>query len=91
MRYGNTLTMTTSNGIIKSEQEVYANFATIKRTTIYTEIIRISDDSKILAEFLKLLDKRKTGEYGDIAIQVITDQKTGQARIEKSWTITDLH
>lgn len=90
IRFGRALTVESNGQVSTMQEEVYANFGTVKRVTLLTETLHVKDDKEILAEFLKLLDRQKTGEIDLIGLQCLRDRTTGRMRIEKSWVIPDL-
>jgi hypothetical protein len=90
MRYGKTVSVSRDGEIVTVEEQVFANWSTVKKVTLYTEVVRVKDDKEILTEFLKLLDRRRAGEVDLIGIQCIRDKANGSLRIEKSWTVSDL-
>jgi hypothetical protein len=90
MRFGRQMTLERDGNVMTVTEEVFANFETVKRVSVQTEIVRIRHENDILPEFLKLLDRQKAGEIDLIGIQLLRDQKTGSLRVEESWTVPDL-
>lgn len=90
LRFGKQVVMTREGDLTMVHEEVYANFDTVKKITVYTETVRIKDDKDILAEFLKLLDRQKAGEIDLIGLQCLRNPDSGAMRIEKSWVVPDL-
>lgn len=86
MRYGRQLTITSDGSITRADEKVFVDYSTAKQVTLYTETIRIDDDREYLSEFLKLNDRYKKGEIDLPGVQLLRDDKTGQLRVEKTWT-----
>lgn len=89
-RFGKTLSISREGDLVTVEEQVIANWETVKRVTVYTEVVRVKNDKEILTEFLKLLDRRKAGEVDLIGLQCLRDRNNGSLRVEKSWTVPDL-
>ncbi len=90
MRFGKQLTITTDGTVTSALEQKYANFAEVKRRSVYTETVKVGSTEQALAEFLKLLDRNKGGSVEDIGIFCVTDKDGAIIRVEKTWVVTDL-
>jgi hypothetical protein len=87
VRYGSRTSLVRVGDLVTRTEETFANYATVKRQDIYTEIKHVHDDRDILTEFLKLMDKFKDGAIDMPGLQVIRDPRTDRLRIEKTWIV----
>lgn len=90
IRYGKRLIVTQRGAITTTREEVYANFNTVKEIEICSETVQVKTDQDILAEFLKLMDRKKAGEIDLIGLQLLRDKNTGNMRVELSWAVPEL-
>lgn len=89
--FGQQLVITNTGDMITRHENNISNFNTIHSQTVYIESVRVKNDQQAHAEFLTLLDRHKAGEIADPGIQLF-DGPNGQVhRVEKSWTVPDLH
>lgn len=87
IRYGRQLTMTSDGTVMTMKESTFTNFQASRTVVACTETIHVKDEQEILANFLQLLDKQKSGDIDNIGLQVIRNQQTGRLRIEKSWVV----
>lgn len=90
MRYGKHLTITSDSGVTYVAEEGIVNWSTVKKREVYTETVYVKDEQEALAEFLKLLDRKKTGEVKEVGMMTISDDDGHIKRIEKTWIIENL-
>jgi hypothetical protein len=88
IRYGKQTVVKQDGSVTITEESVFANFLNVKQVTVYSETVRVKDDKEVLTEYLKMLDKWKSGEIDLPAIKPVRDRQ-GNMRVEKTWMIPD--
>lgn len=91
MRYGKQMTISVKGNVVQYDEEKYHDWAKAYTITRYSESVQVRNENDVHAEFLKLLDRHKTGEICDIGIYTYTDKDGKLNRAEKVWTVKSLH
>lgn len=85
IRFGRTMTIERSGDIVSVTEQVIAHHSIVKRVTQVTETVPVEDEKEALAQFLKLLDRQKSGEIDQVGIQCLRNPETRKLRVELSW------
>lgn len=91
MRYGKQLSITSDGMITSVTERNVVNWSEVRKREVYNETVHVRDEKEALAEFLKLLDRKKAGEVKDIGVLTISDEDGRIKRVEKTWIVEDLH
>lgn len=91
MQYGSRTTVTqTPSGVLVSTEEKFFDWEMVKQVVWNTESVKVKSEKQALAQFLLLLDRYKTGEISDFAINCVSGRDGQLMRVEKSWVEADL-
>lgn len=85
IRFGRRLTIERTGERVSATEQVIAQHLVIKSATQIVETVPCNDEKEVLAHFLKLLDRQKSGEVDMVGIQCFRNQETRALRAELSW------
>lgn len=92
IRFGEqTTTKVEPSGVITEDIERYVDYQVVKGFRRQSITVRVKNDKDILAEFLKLLDRQKSGEIHSTSFECIPNRSELQhiERVKMSWICLD--